>query len=202
MFRNKQSNKADRGFTLIELIIIIAILGILAVVAAPKFLDIKRDARIAALKGIAGSLKHVVDQVQIEANLQGRTGEQGYLLDIDGVIIRTYFDAARETWQGQSGATGLQGLLLGDFNFVGRAVQSNAALRDLECTGAEFCVIDLTITNTIVPGKPGYGIFFFPQGTKLADNCFAYYAFSTDTPGQPGATRIDYRETTSVDTGC
>jgi MSHA pilin protein MshA len=46
-----------RGFTLIELVVVIIILGILAVVAAPKFINLKSDALTASLKGLQGALK-------------------------------------------------------------------------------------------------------------------------------------------------
>ena len=44
----------EKGFTLIELIIIIVVLGILAAVAVPKYVDIKTDAQKAAANGVLG----------------------------------------------------------------------------------------------------------------------------------------------------
>ncbi|MCD9468308.1 prepilin-type N-terminal cleavage/methylation domain-containing protein [Photobacterium iliopiscarium] len=49
------------GFTLIELVVVIVILGILAVVAAPKFMNLQNDARNASLKGLEGAFKSALN---------------------------------------------------------------------------------------------------------------------------------------------
>ncbi|ELB7608422.1 type II secretion system protein [Vibrio parahaemolyticus] len=48
--------KRQGGFTLIELVVVIVILGILAVTAAPRFLNLQDDARKSALQGLKGAI--------------------------------------------------------------------------------------------------------------------------------------------------
>ena len=54
-------NTNQQGFTLVELIIVIVILGVLAVTAAPKFLDIKGDAVGGTLDGVKTAMVGVVN---------------------------------------------------------------------------------------------------------------------------------------------
>ena len=75
----------NRGFTLIELIVVIVVIGILAVVAAPKFIDVSSDARAAVIESLAGTLRSQEDIIRAKASIPGSllSGGNQQILDMN-----------------------------------------------------------------------------------------------------------------------
>jgi MSHA pilin protein MshB len=85
---NRSGIKQAAGFTLIELVIVVVILGFLAVTAIPKFLDLTEQAKQANIEGMAGGFATGVSlaRAQWEAEARPNDGTNNFV-DYDGTTV-------------------------------------------------------------------------------------------------------------------
>lgn len=81
--------KRQSGFTLIELIIVIVILGVLSAFALPRFADLGVNARAAAINGVAGAMKSAASIAHSKWLVDGDTSSTSVTLE--GVSIDMSF---------------------------------------------------------------------------------------------------------------
>ena len=78
----------NKGFTLIEMVSVIIILGILSVTAAPRFLNLNSEAKIATLDGFIGSFNATNEIVMGKATIEGLEKEKLAKLPDQDIWIR------------------------------------------------------------------------------------------------------------------
>lgn len=174
----------NAGFTLIELVIVITILGILAVIAAPRFIDLSSDAKASVIQNISGNLKTAIKFALLKDQIAGGNGDP---IDYSGNTVT--FIAGNPT----PSATQMRYLL--EMKLPSSTFTSNWST--IPCKNSEFCLVgnrpfsDNSLPE-IVDFTSGTGVFLWPKGYIL-DDCFTYYLNLADG-SEP---IIDY-----VDTGC
>lgn len=111
--RNRQS-----GFTLIELVVVIVILGLLAATALPRFVNLTGDAREASVQGVAGGLRSAVALARAQYLVTGSNAATTIAAEGQNVNV---LDEA--TYAGRGGrpdgtATGMRRMLPDPSNFT------------------------------------------------------------------------------------
>ncbi|MFA6013723.1 MAG: type II secretion system protein [Gallionellaceae bacterium] len=101
--------KQQQGFTLIELIVVIVILGILAATALPKFSDLSGDARVAKMNAIYGSMKSAAMMAHGSSLAKGNLPASSVEVEGVTVVMANYYPASSVAGIGAT-------LDLGDFS--------------------------------------------------------------------------------------
>lgn len=149
------------GFTLVEVVIVLVILGILAAVAIPRFVDLKRKSRLAIMQSIQGTLYSTAGIYSAYAGMQGvRTGN----IQVNGHNVKIHSGYPEGHWNNA-------------FRYIldvsTRSVQTSANAR---CQDHQFCGVGNRSTISGVAGTTGgKGVIIWPEGFRISENCFAYY---------------------------
>ncbi|EJH56328.1 type II secretion system protein [Vibrio cholerae] len=144
--------KRQGGFTLIELVVVIVILGILAVTAAPRFLNLQGDARDASLQGLKGAMQGAAGIVYGRAAIDGKESVSSAQVTIAGVSgdveVVWGYPAASEDGIGKV-VTGLSGSDA-DWKKVSSAANTNTIAYTFK-TGSEGTTSKCSVVYTINP---------------------------------------------------
>jgi MSHA pilin protein MshA len=139
--------KRNQGFTLVELVIVIVILGILAVTAAPKFLNLSGDAKASTLQAVKASLESANAQVYAKSIIASKQNEAthttanpaikvvyGYV-DADAAEVTKVLDLASTDW------TIAQGVANTDLGITANDVTVRPTTSNAPTTVANACVL-------------------------------------------------------------
>ena len=181
------------GFTLIELVIVIAILGILSAVAVPKYLDLKDEAEQATMLAMKGALKASHDMVALKMlttpdNFNGR----GNIFTLEnGDTIRVRGNLPDGRWNNTFAN-------LVDFEDIAQVSTNNCTNTTLK-----WCVrqrgqgwFNSRGYSSLGSGR---GFVIFPQGNNVnQDRCYIYYMNQNATASpaaiEPSIIDVDFSE--------
>ncbi len=167
------SLKISKGFTLVELIVVIVILGVLAVTAVPRFIDLSGDAKAAFIKELAASIKTSSDNIFFRSQIEQTPKQRLFYFSESGYgNVAINYGYPWPNWHMS-------------WNFIfAHHDQANMSVhgtgtsgnRNAVCENTEYC-IQLYRTADYRPSSTTdwWGVYFVLEGMSINDLCFAFY---------------------------
>lgn len=160
----------SKGFTLVELVIVIVILGILAVTAAPKFLNLTGDAKRSTVNGVKAALQSANSIIYSKAVLAGVQKQPTAQVAVDGGNVDVVYGYVAASTTAVSAVLELDGAFnvaagvagLGGMTAADVMVYAGETAPDTNSTTADVCLFFYTKAASAT-AKPTY--------TMLTDGC-------------------------------
>lgn len=149
------------GFTLIELVIVIVILGILAAAALPRFSDLSQDARLAALNGLAGGVRSAALLAHSTQLAKGLSEAQTVTLEGVAVAMSAGYPTALSISQALSDFSGFTVVLTSSGTSASEAV-------DFRLNNRLDCRVRYTASNASQQAGSSFTVVITSTGT---DGC-------------------------------
>lgn len=161
MDRKTLNNSINSGFTLVEVVIVLVVLGILGSIAIPRFIDLQRQSRLVALQSIEGTLYSTTGIYRSYAGIQGvETGN----IQVNGTSVKVHSGYPEGLWNGT-------------FRYIlDISAKSSYTSANARCANYPLCGVGNRSSIYSVAGTSGgRGVIIWPDGFRIRDKCFAYY---------------------------